>query len=166
MKSRQILITILILATMWHTAAAQPKKNKSLAEPPPLERVLAETNYPPSNTVLSDLTAVKAEMPLGPQDILKAYEIAMSVVANKTSSEFAMVVQAQQANQITREEAEYLLQQTYQMAMMQYQVLSALHDVLKHDMDEATLQSKRSLKAAGSDEVLVVAPPFSPSGSR
>ena len=166
MKSRQILSTILILATMWRTAAAQPKKNKSQAEPLPLERVLAETNYPPSNTVLSDLIPVKAEMPLGPQDVLKAYEIAMSVVANKTSSDFAMIVQAQQANQITREEAEYLLQQTYQMALMQYQVLSALHDVLKHDMNEATMQSKRSLKTASSDEVLVVPLPFSPQGSR
>ena len=166
MKSRQILITILILATMWQTAAAQPKKNKSQAEPLPPERVLATTNYSPPNTVLSDLVAVKAEMPLGPQDILKAYEIAMSVVANKTSSDFAMIVQAQQADQITREEAEYLLQQAYQMALMQYQVLSALHDVLKHDMDEATLQAKRSLKTASSDEVLVVPLPFSPSGYR
>ena len=46
-------------------------------------------------------------------------------------------MQAEQLNQITREQAEYLLQQRYQVAMMQYQVLSALHDVLKHDIDEA-----------------------------
>ena len=26
MKARQILISIVILATVWHTAAAQPKK--------------------------------------------------------------------------------------------------------------------------------------------
>ena len=166
MKSRQILITTLILATMWHTAAAQPSKNKSQREALPPERVLAETNYPPSNTVIPDLVTVKPEMPLGPQDILKSYEIAMNVVANKTSSDFAIIVQAQQANQITREQAEYLLQQTYQMAMMQYQVLSALHDVLKHDVDEATLRWKRSLKTASSDEVLVVPLPISPSGSR
>jgi hypothetical protein len=75
-------------------------------------------------------------------------------------------VQAQQTNQITREQAEYLLQQRYQIAMMQYQVLSALHDVLKHDIEEATLQSKRSFKAANSDEVLVVPLPVSPSDSR
>ena len=110
--------------------------------------------------------ALKPEMPLGPQDVLKSYEVAMSIVADKTSADFSGIVQAQQANQITREQAEYLLQQRYQVAMMQYQVLSALHDVLKHDIDQATLQSKRSLKAAGSDEVLVVPLPISPSGSR
>ena len=166
MKSRQILIAIMILAPLWHAAAAQPRKIKSQGEPPALESVLAETNYLPANGVVSDLVPVKAEIPLGPQDILKAYEVAMGVVANRTSSDFSMIVQAQQANQITREQAEYLLQQTYQMALMQYQVLSALHDVLKHDMDEAKLEAKRSLKTGSSDEVLVVAPPFSPSGSR
>jgi hypothetical protein len=71
-------------------------------------------------------------------------------------------VQAQQTNQIAREQAEYLLQQRYQMAMMQYQVLSALHDVLKHDIDEAAgQQARRSLRATSSDTVLVV--PFADS---
>jgi hypothetical protein len=43
------------------------------------------------------------------------------------------------------------------MAMMQYQVLSALHDVVKHDIDEAAgQQARQSLKTTGSDTVLVV----------
>lgn len=166
MKSRQIFIAILILATMWHTAAAQPKRKKAQVEAPPLERVLAGTDYAQSNTVLSDLIAVKPEMPLGPQDVLKSYEIAMSLVADKTSTDFSVIVQAQQANQITREQAEYLLQQRYQMAMMQYQVLSALHDVLKHDIDEANQEARRTLKAANSNTVLVVPLPGSSPGGR
>ena len=102
-------------------------------------------------------------MPLGPQDVLKSYEIGMSLVADKTSADFSVIVQAQQTNQITREQAEYLLQQRYQMAMMQYQVLSALHDVLKHDIDEAAgQQTRQSLKATSSDTVLVVPFPGSP----
>jgi hypothetical protein len=40
--------------------------------------------------------------------------------------------------------------------MMQYQVLSALHDVLKHDIDEANQDERRTLKATNSDTVLVV----------
>jgi hypothetical protein len=117
------------------------------------------------NPVLSTVTAMKPEMPLGPQDVLKSYEIGMNMVADKTSSDFAAIVQAHKANQITREEAEYLLQETYQTAMMQYQVLSALHSVLKHDVDEATLQEKQpSLTKTSSDTVLVV--PFPGSASR
>src|SRR5579864_5551543 len=161
MKTRRILITIFILATVWHTAAAQPKKKNVPADAPPPEGILSGTSMQ-SNPVLSDLVALKPEMPLGPQDVLKSYEIAMSMVADKTSADFSVIVQAQQANQITREQAEYLLQQRYQMAMMQYQVLSALHDVLKHDIDEATRQQARqSMEATSSDTVLVV--PFADS---
>jgi hypothetical protein len=165
MKSRQILIAILILATLCHTAAAQPKKNKTQEAAPPLESILAGSSMQ-SNPLTSDLIALKPEMPLGPEDVLRSYEIAMSLVADKSSNDFAVIVQAQQANQITREQAEYLLQQTYQLAMMQYQVLSALHDVLKHDMDEATQPAKSSLKSTSPDTVLMVAFPGSASASR
>jgi len=165
MKSRQILIAILILAPMWQ-AAAQPKKNEDQVEAPALKRVLVLKNDAQSSTVLSDLTAVKPEMPLGPQDVLKSYEIAMSLLADKTSTDFAAIVQAQQENQITREQAEYLLQQRYQTAMMQYQVLSALHAVLKHDIDEASQEARHTLKATNSDTVLVVPLPGASPGGR
>ena len=163
MKARQILILTLILSTVWHSAAAQPKKKNIPVEAPPPESILAGTSMQ-SNPVPSDLIALKPEMPLGPQDVLKSYEIAMSMVADKTSTDFSVIVQAQQANQITREQAEYLLQQRYRMAMMQYQVLSALHDVLKHDIDEAAAQQARqSLKTTSADTVLVVPfPGFDP----
>jgi hypothetical protein len=155
MKFRQILIAIVILGTLWSTAAAQPKKKNIKPDAPRPESILAGTSVP-SNPVLSDIIALKPEMPLGPQDVLKSYEIGMSLVADKTSADFAGIVQAQQTNQITRQQAEYLLQQRYQMAMMQYQVLSALHDVLKHDIDEAAgQQARQSLKTTNSDTVLV-----------
>ncbi|HXJ87816.1 MAG TPA: hypothetical protein VMS18_13425 [Candidatus Binatia bacterium] len=165
MKSRQILICTVILGTLWHTAAAQPKKKKIQVDAPSTESVLAGTSIK-SGTVLSDLMASKPEMPLGPQDILKSYEIAMSVVADKASADLLVIVQAQQANQMTREQAEYLVQQRYQTAMMQYQVLSALHDVLKHDIDEAKQQATSLLKTTRSDTVLTVPFPGSASASR
>ncbi|MGD0468733.1 MAG: hypothetical protein ABSA54_10205 [Terriglobales bacterium] len=164
MKTRQTLIAILILVTVWHTAAAQPKKKNIQADAPPPESILAGTSMQ-SNSAVSDLLAIKPEMPLGPQDVLKSYEIAMSLVADKTSADFFVIVQAQQANQITREQAEYLLQQSYQMAMMQYQVLSALHDVLKHDIDESQ-QETHSLKTSDSNTALVVPFPGSVSAYR
>ena len=164
--SRQILVPVVILATLWHTAAAQPKKKNIQPDAPRPESILAGTSMQ-SNPVLSSLIAIKPEMPLGPQDLLKSYEIAMSLVADKTSSDLSVIVQAQQTNQINREQAEYLLQQRYQMAMMQYQVLSALHDVLKHDIDEAAgQQARQSLKATNSDTVLVVPFPESVAASR
>lgn len=167
MKFRQILIVILILGTVWNGAVAQPRKKDAQTDAPRPESILALGTSMQSNPVLSDLIAIKPEMPLGPQDVLKSYEIAMSMVADKTSADFSVIVQAQQANQITRQEAEYLLQQSYQMAMMQYQALSALHDVLKHDIDEAGgPQARQSLKATSSDTILVVPFPGAAPASR
>ena len=166
MKSRQILMVIMLIGTVWHTAAAQPKKKKIEVVVPRPESILSNTSMQP-DAALSDLIALKPKMPLGPQDILKSYELAMSMVADKTSADLSVIVQAQRANQITRDQAEYLLQQSYQLAMMQYQVLSALHEVLKHDMDEAAGQQARQiLKTNNSDTVLVVPFPGSTSGSR
>src|ERR1700758_1683375 len=166
MKCRQILIAIVTLSTLWHTATAQPKKKNVQPDAPRLDRSLAGTNMQ-SNPVLSDLIATKPEMPLGPQDVLKSYEIAMSAVADKTSADFSVIVQAQQTNQITRKQAEYLLQQRYQLAMVQYQVLSALHDVLKHDIDEAAgQQARQSLNTTNSEAVLLVPFPSSAAASR
>jgi hypothetical protein len=166
MNLRTFLVAIAILCTVWHPATAQPKKKTTHVDAPPLERVLSSTSTQ-SNSVLSDVSASKPEMPLGPRDILKSYEIAMSIVMEKTSADFSVIVQTQHANQISREQAEYCLLQSYQVAMIQYQVLSALHDVLKHDIDEAGWQQARqSLKATSSDTVLVVPFPGSAAVSR
>lgn len=165
MKSQQILFATVIFGAFCLAAATEPKKTKVQVDAPPLESILASTSTQ-SNPVLSDLVEVKPQMPLGPQDVLKSYEVAMNMLADNTSRDFSAIVQAQQANQITREQAEYLLQQRYEIAMMQYQVLSALHDVLKHDIDEASQQGKHSVKTASSDTVLVVPFPDSVSAAR
>jgi hypothetical protein len=46
-------------------------------------------------------------------------------------------MQANRSSQITRAETEYLIQERYQVAMMQHEVLSALHDSLQLDLDQA-----------------------------
>jgi hypothetical protein len=48
----------------------------------------------------------------------------------------------------------------------QYQVLGALHDVLKHDIEGAGQQARQSLKATSADTVLVVPLPDSSPASR
>lgn len=165
MRARQVIVLIVTVASAWQIAAARSKKNTPQPDPPPLERILAGRKIE-TGPDLSQLLASKPIMPLGPRDILKSYEIAMALLSDKTSGDFAVIVQAQQTNQITREQAEYLLQQRYEVAMMQYQVLSALHDVLQHDIEEAAQQSQLLLKTAKSDEVLVVPLPTSPPESR
>jgi hypothetical protein len=165
MKSRQILFATVIVGAFWSSAAAEPKKTTNQVNAPALESILAGTSIQ-SNAVPGYVPEFKPEMPLGPRDVLKSYEVAMNILADRTSTDLSVIVQAQQANQITREQAEYLLQQRYEIAMMQYQVLSALHDVLNHEIDEASLQGKHAVKTTRSDTVVVVPVPGSASAAR
>jgi hypothetical protein len=75
---------------------------------------------------------------------LRGYENEMTLVSQQMSSDLQMINRAADAGEITREEAEYLIQERYQVAMMRYQVFTALHDALREDMQRADGKSARS----------------------
>jgi len=60
---------------------------------------------------MSQLLDVRAEIPLGPVDVLRSYEIAMTVIAERTSAQLSGISQAAENGEITREQAEYLAQE-------------------------------------------------------
>jgi hypothetical protein len=60
MKSRQIIIAIVILGTVWHTAAAQPKKKVEVGAPPP-EGILAGTSVQSDGTSRTSLAPEERE---------------------------------------------------------------------------------------------------------
>lgn len=169
MKIRSIVTTTFFLAVMKLAALAQPasKARKHVdVEPLRLEEILANATSK-ADGALADVIAVKPEIPLGPFDVLKGYENEMTLVAQRMSAELASISQAVQANQITRAQADYLIEERYQVAMMQHQVLSALHDSLEHDVTQAAALTRHSGTPAESDAAVAVAPPFaSPVGTQ
>lgn len=74
------------------------------------------------------------EIPLGPVDVLKGYESAMTAIADTTVAALNGISQAVLEGQISSEEAEYLTQERYEVSMMQYHVLSTLHAGVEHDI--------------------------------
>jgi hypothetical protein len=83
----------------------------------------------------------------------------MTLIAQRLSADLISISQANRANQITREEAEYSIQDRYQVAMMQHDVLNALHDSLEHDLAQAAKQTPG--RVSQSDIAVVVQPPSS-----
>lgn len=162
MKPRLIFLSAFFLAIMPYDAVAQPARTSVDVEPPRLEKILANATSQP-NEALAELVTVKPEIPLGPPDMLKEYESEMALVAQRMSAEVVNILQAQGANQITREQAEYLIQERYQVAMMQHQVLSALHDTLERDMALAAKHTKGFGKFGDSGTAVVVELPSSES---
>jgi len=161
MKSRLIVLAVCLLVVMSRVAVAQtPRATRAIAaaEPPPLsQHAFANTTQP--DGVIARLFAFQPDIPLGPVDVLKGYEDGMTLIFQRLTGELISITQANQANQITRDEAEYLIQESYQVAMMQHEVLSALHDSLQHDLAQT---AKRPGGVSQSDTAVVVQPPLAP----
>ncbi len=165
MNSRSILVTAFFLAVISYVAVAQPTRAQPTRKDADIEPPRLETNPVKTasqfNQVMADVLAINPEIPLGPLDVLKDYEQGMALVAQNLSAELATILQAQQANQISREQAEFLIQERYQVAMMQHQVLSGLHEALERDIAEAAAQARGLGRVSESDTAVVVELPSS-----
>jgi hypothetical protein len=153
MKCRLIVVIALLVILSGVDVAQTSRTTRSTAavEPPALPpHAFAKTNQP--DRVIARLFAFQPAIPLGPVDVLKGYEVGMSSIVQRLSADLISISQAHRANQITRDEAEYLIQERYQVAMMQHEVLTALHDSLQYDLDEA---AKRPGSGSQSDTAVV-----------
>ena len=123
MKSRLVVVAACMLAVMPHFAVAQKIRAtpvSAAAEPPVLPaHAFAKTSQ--SDQVIAGLFTFQPAIPFGPADLLKGYEDEMNFLAQSLSAELVRIAQANRTNQITRAEAEYLIQQRYQVAMMQHE---------------------------------------------
>ena len=72
-----------------------------------------------------------------------------------------MVSQAVRGGQITRVAAEYLIQQRFQLAAMQYEVFSALHETLAFEIDQ-TVAAQTQRKSTSDSEVVEAGPCWKP----
>jgi len=159
MKFRLMVLVLCLLVLMPNGAVAQrhraSRKPAAPVEPPSLLlHNLADISQP--DGMIGRLIAIQPTIPLGPVDVLKAYENGMTLIAQRLSADLVGISQANMAHQITRDEAEYLIVERYQVAMMQHEVLSALHDSLEHDLAQIPTRPSRF---SSSDTAVVVQPP-------
>jgi hypothetical protein len=165
MNIRSIVVAVFLPAIVPLAAAAQsPQKvsTKTKFEPPPLASSLGIPSRS-TDAVISSVLAVNPEIPLGPSDVLKGYEAGMTAIAERVSAELASISQAVRLGHITPDQAEYLTQERYQLAAMQYQVLATLHDSLAYEMSQASAPSHAP---PGNDAgtILAVQPPLGVQG--
>ena len=156
-------ISALLLTALSLTAVVEGQTAEKEADPPPLNKAL--TSIKPDASLLSSLLSVKPQIPLGPEYILEGYENQMTLVSQKMTAELQSIDRALHSGEITRAGAEYLIQQCYQIAMMQYEVFSALHDALEEDIQQSADKSKSS-SAAGSVGTVVTGLALSSSHSQ
>ena len=150
MKSNWILTIALALITTPFAAAAQARPAKQASQAAPDAPVLTGIHNGDA-AELNDVLAVQPPVPIGPPDLLKAYEDAMASTAQGFNAQVSQILEAVQQKKITEEQGEYLCKEAYQLAMMQFQVLSGLHDMLADEVSQtpAAAQSANPAPAAG-----------------
>lgn len=125
---------------------------------PAIERLRA--GVAADDTALSSILAVTPQIPRGPFDVLNEYEQEMTSIDDRLSRDLAQISESVGLGQISAKESEDLIWERYQIAMMQFQVLSALHSTLQHDLDQSRPAQPPAFEH-GRGEVVVAELPFS-----
>lgn len=138
MKNNCTLIIVLALISIPFAASAQvsPSVPTSTKAPGNVQDGDA--------AVLAEVLAVPSSQPLGPPDLLKEYEQAMAGIAQGFSAQVSEIAEAVQQNKISEDQGEYLTTEAYQLAMMQFQAFSGLHDMLEEELSHAAPAAPQS----------------------
>jgi anti-anti-sigma regulatory factor len=151
------IVMLLVVAgkLSWASTWRQPQR---ASNGPAIERLRA--GVAADDTALSSILAVTPQMPRGPFDVLNEYEQEMTSIDDRLSRDLAQISEAVGLGQISAKESEDLIWERYQIAMMQFQVLSALHSTLQHDLDQSRPAQPPAFEH-GRGEVVVAELPFS-----
>ncbi len=157
MKLRSIVVLLFSLAAPF--AMAQRVASSGDAFEPLLPQpVLTDRNDEASNA-MGDLLAISPHIPRGPLELLQDYRDQMTLISQRFSVELDAIAQAVRNGQLRPEDAEYLIQQGFQIAMMQYEVVRALHDSLASEVAKKSVPRPQTSSPSNST-VVVVDPPW------
>ena len=114
------------------------------------------------NVVLTEVLRVEPQLPRGPNDILEDYEAEMAKITSRMSHELGEICEAMAKGEIPSEQGAYLARERYQVATMQFQLLSALHAILEQSVAQASTASTKDVPdPPPAGQALVLSLPFS-----
>lgn len=152
-----IVILVLSLIAGAQTLSAAVDKTDAGVLAPEVEKY---ASAPESSEVLTQVLRVEPQLPRGPNEILEDYETEMAMITTRMSNGLGEICQAIANGQLSREKGEYLARERYQIAMMQFQLFSALHAILEQSVEQTSAaQTKDDPSTSGQSVVLAL--PFS-----
>jgi len=158
MKVQSLLVSACLLAASSFVLGQRLTSIANRVEPPAPQQVLLKTNSQEDKTI-ADILAVTPDLPRGPQESLQEYRDQLTLISQALSAELAVISQAVRSGQIKREDGEYLIQQRYQLALMQYDVFTALHDNLESEVVRTADTAAHAQASCRPDAVVVAQGP-------
>lgn len=131
MKTKVIVTFLLCTVTASQSAISAVRRTPVDDEPP---HVVMERASGDDAHVLADLLAISPVIPRGPRDLLREYELEMASIAGRLSIDLEAISNAVGTGRVSRKQGEYVSGELYQIAVMQFQVFSALHAMLEQDL--------------------------------
>lgn len=160
MNIRSIVASLFVLFAPSFVVAQRLTPRMKMVKLSRPEPILADA-YDQQAKTLTALLAVTPVIPRGPLDLFQDYRDQITAVSQTLSLELVAISQAVRSGQITRGDADYLIQQRSQLALMQYEVFSALHDILSSEIAQnAAAARNRKASVPAESDVVLVAPPW------
>jgi hypothetical protein len=169
--SRNIIIAVAVIGTLTLSAATEERRAEIVTASQPaftaVKRELSDDEPPHVSMagasaenahVLPDLVAAPPVIPLGPRDLLRDYELAMASIAERLSMDLAVISNAVGTGQITREQGEFASGERNQVAIIQFQLFSALYTMLAADIARTPAVPREPTPSRGGETVLVAMP--------
>ena len=157
MKVRFALIMFLFVAVTSFTLSAS-------AESPDDNAQSASINMPSpglGNSVLTDVLTTPSDVPRGPQEMLQDYEAEMGAITQRFSANMATIAQAVQSGQLTSDDAQKISADQYDMAQMQFELLSTWRDMVAQDLVNYSKAQSKPAPTQESNDIVMAALPFS-----
>ena len=156
MKAKFVLIIFLLMTVVPVTLLGLTDAGTDDVQPLQLEKPASEA----SNTALANVLDAPSTLPRGPQEVLKDYQAEMVAITQRFSARVAEIADAVESGQLSSEQGEKLSTEQYQMAQMQFELLSAWRDMLEQDLARTPSATPDSA-AAEASQIVMVALPFS-----
>jgi hypothetical protein len=157
MKSKVFGAFLLCIVTVSRPAFSAVQRKPADHEAPHVTIALASSD---NAHIPAYLLATDPVVPRGPRDVLRDYELEMAAIAGRLSVDLGAISNAVRTGQITREQGKYVGGELYHVAMMQFQLFSALHVMLEADIARTPpVRTDPTPSSAG--ELVMVAIPFS-----
>jgi len=147
LKAPLLVSVTLLLFTVPFAFTQKASVNKRAVEPQ-IQEAIAQPGTQ-TNAVLSNLLAFAPEIPRGPVEILRQYEDEMTLISQTFTIEISLITEAVHQGQVSPPQADYLMQQRFQIAMMQYEVLNALHDSLAFEVSRTLFTALSRIRRRG-----------------
>ena len=151
MKCKMIVAFLLCIVTASQVAFSAAARD----EPPQVTMALASAD---NARALTDLVEITPVIPRGPRDLLQDYELAMASIAAQLSMDLGTISNAVRTGEVTRQLGEYASGERYQVAVMQFQLFSALHSMLEADIARAATAPTDPGSSPPGGRVLVAIP--------